>query len=227
MSTWRNVMAAETSAFSAFKIGPYELDPKDMGQRPALLVVDVVTAFLGEEGLSLEASIERTPMSCGPAGWEAMPKIQMLIQGMRAQGFPVIYTTGDKERILGGALRKVIDERGSAGDEVAEIPDSIAPRPDEPILPKSRASAFFGTVLTSLLNQRHADSLIVCGTTTSGCIRATVLDGHALGWPVVVADDACFDRAQLSHNVNLFEMNAKYAKVTSTQEIVDAVQRLN
>jgi maleamate amidohydrolase len=193
----------------------------EVGQRPALLVIDVVTAFLGEEGLSLADSIADRPLSCGPAGWSALPQVKVLIGWARDRGFPVIYTVGDSG-VLGGALRITVDDRQSGRSEVTEIPDVIAPLPGERIIPKARASAFFGTPLTALLIKQRVDSLIVVGCTTSGCVRATVVDGHSLGWPVVVAEDASFDRAKLSHDVSLFEMNAKYGQVLSTDEIVAA-----
>jgi nicotinamidase-related amidase len=192
-----------------------------LGERPALLVIDVVTAFLGGEGLSLEDSIADRPLSCGPAGWSALPKVNGLIELARGHGFPVIYTVGDSA-VLGGALRDAVDERQSGGAEMVEIPDQIAPLQGESVIAKGRASAFFGTPLTALLIKQRIDSLIVAGCTTSGCVRATVVDGHSLGWPVVVAEDASFDRAKLSHDVSLFEMNAKYAQVLSVDEIVAA-----
>ncbi|MCU1546775.1 MAG: hypothetical protein JWP30_1875 [Homoserinimonas sp.] len=217
MKSWRNVMSDE--AYASFDTSP--ADPTTVGRRPALLVIDVVTAFLGDEGVSMQESVARWPLSCGPTGWAAVPKVQALIEMARRQGFPVIYTTGDPGA-LGGALKTVIDGRESARAEVAEIPDVIAPLQGESVVSKGRPSAFFGTPLTAQLIKLGVDSLIVCGCTTSGCVRATVVDGHSLGWPVLVAEDATFDRAQLSHDVSLFEMNAKYAQVATVSEITSA-----
>jgi maleamate amidohydrolase len=217
VNSWRDVMSNE--AYKAFGASPERAT--EVGQRPALLVIDVVTAFLGEEGLSLADSIADRPLSCGPAGWSALPRVKDLIEMARDRGFPVIYTVGDSA-VLGGALRNTVDGRESSRSEVAEIPDVIAPLPGESVIAKARASAFFGTPLTALLIKQRIDSVIVVGCTTSGCVRATVVDGHSLGWPVVVAEDASFDRAKLSHDVSLFEMNAKYAQVLSVDEIVAA-----
>ena len=217
MNSWRNVMSGH--AYKSFDTSSANLTI--VGRKPALLVVDVVTAFLGDEGLTLEDSIAQSPLSCGPAGWTAVPKVQTLIRMAREQGFPVIYTTGDPN-VLGGATKSLVDGRESARAEVAEIPAVIAPLDGEPVVSKGRPSAFFGTPLTAQLIQQDVDSLIVCGCTTSGCVRATVVDGHSYGWPVIVAEDASFDRAQLSHDVSLFEMNAKYAQVASVDDIVAA-----
>ena len=90
---------------------------------------------------------------------------------------------------------------------------------------KPKASAFFDTALVSYLIRRGVDSLVVTGATTSGCVRATVVDGHSHGYPTFVVEDACFDRSRLSHGVNLFEMNAKYADVVTASELIERVQR--
>ena len=102
------------------------------------------------------------------------------------------------------------------------VTSSTRGRPPVKRSSKSRASAFFGTVLTTIMIREKVDSLIIIGCATSGCVRASVIDGHSLGWPVIVAHNACFNRAPLSHDVNLFEMNAKYAHVVSTAEILAA-----
>jgi maleamate amidohydrolase len=217
MASWRDIMSGED--YSSFDTSQTEF--AGIGTRPALLVIDVVKAFLGEKGLSREEGIAGWPLSCGPVGWAAMPRVKALIDMAREHDFPVIFTVGDSH-VLGGATRRVVDARAVARAEVAEIPDEIAPLPTEKVIAKGRASAFFGTPLAALLVKNAIDSLIVCGTTTSGCVRATVVDGHSYGWPVVIADDASFDRAQLSHDVSLFEMNAKYARVASTSDIIGA-----
>lgn len=217
MQSWRDVMSGE--AYKAF--GASTERAVEAGQRPALLIIDVVTAFLGEQGLSLEESIADRPLSCGPAGWSALTQIKDLIEWAREKGFPVIYTVGDSG-ILGGALTRPVDERQSSQAEIAEIPDVIAPLPQEAVIAKPRASAFFGTPLAALLVKQKVDSLIVTGCTTSGCVRASVVDGHSHGWPVVIVEDAVFDRAKLSHDVSLFEMNAKYGQVASAREVMEA-----
>lgn len=217
MHSWRDVMSGE--AYKAF--GASTERAVEAGQRPALLIIDVVTAFLGERGLSLEESIADRPLSCGPAGWSALTHMKDLIEWARENNFPVIYTVGDSG-ILGGALTRPVDERQSSQSEIAEIPDVIAPLPQESVIAKPRASAFFGTPLAALLVKHKVDSLIVTGCTTSGCVRASVVDGHSLGWPVVIAEDAVFDRAKLSHDVSLFEMNAKYGQVASAKDVMEA-----
>jgi maleamate amidohydrolase len=90
---------------------------------------------------------------------------------------------------------------------------------NEWVLEKTRASAFFHTPLTSFLTRSKTDSVVVCGVSTSGCVRATVVDSFSNGFDTFVVDDCCFDRSYFSHCSNLFDMNAKYATVFSLNEI--------
>jgi len=216
MSTWRDVMPEAT--YQAFPPAPFSA--ADLGRRPVVLVVDVVRAFLGEQDLTPEQSRARWPLSCG-AGWAAVPRIEALLTAARATDAAVVYTTGD-DRALGGATRASVDRRTPRPD-AQQIPPGLAPQPGEVVLPKSRPSAFFGTPLSALLVRLQADCVIVCGCTTSGCVRATVVDAYSMGWRVVLAEDGCFDRAQLSHDVSLFELNAKYATVVPVAELARAL----
>ena len=101
-----------------------------------------------------------------------------------------------------------------------EIVTPIAPAPQDIVVLKQKPSGFFGTNLTSYLTLLRCDSLIVTGTTTSGCVRATVLDAFSLNYRIAIAEEGCFDRSQASHAINLCDMNAKYADVVKTSEIL-------
>ena len=92
------------------------------------------------------------------------------------------------------------------------------------LLPKKHPSAFFGTPLASYLIERGVDTLVVTGCTTSGCVRGTVVDGFAYNFRVLVPHDAVYDRSQVSHAVNLFDMSEKYADVMSTDEALGRAQ---
>jgi maleamate amidohydrolase len=102
-------------------------------------------------------------------------------------------------------------------DFVAEV----APRSEEITIPKFQASAFHGTALISYLVGLGVDTVVVTGCTTSGCVRATVVDACALNFKVVVPEDAVYDRSQTSHAVNLFDMSSKYADVLTTDELTE------
>jgi nicotinamidase-related amidase len=92
------------------------------------------------------------------------------------------------------------------------------------VLRKAKPSGFFGTPLTSVLVERGIDSLVVCGGTTSGCVRATVVDGFSLNYSIAVAHDATFDRIEASHWISLFDMDMKYADVTTTSDVVPLLE---
>ncbi len=91
---------------------------------------------------------------------------------------------------------------------------------------KQKPSGFFGTNLTSYLTLHGCDSMIVTGTTTSGCVRATVLDAFSLNYRISLAEEGCFDRSQASHAINLCDMNAKYADVVKTSEVLEFLAKL-
>jgi nicotinamidase-related amidase len=95
----------------------------------------------------------------------------------------------------------------------------VKPRAGEWTLGKTRASAFFQTPLLSYLVQQNVDTLVFCGVSTSGCVRASVVDGFSNGFSTFVVDECCFDRSAFAHAANLFDMEAKYASVVSLDEL--------
>jgi maleamate amidohydrolase len=107
-----------------------------------------------------------------------------------------------------------------------EIVTPIAPGPQDIVVYKQKPSGFFGTNMASYLTLLGCDSVIVTGTTTSGCVRATVLDAFSLNYHVALAEEGCFDRSQASHAINLCDMNAKYADVVKTSEVLAFIETL-
>src|SRR6202007_267729 len=101
-----------------------------------------------------------------------------------------------------------------------EIVSPIAPGPQDIVVLKQKPSGFFGTNMASYLTLLGCDSVVVTGTTTSGCVRATVLDAFSLNYRVALAEEGCFDRSQASHAINLCDMNAKYADVVKVAEVL-------
>ena len=204
------------------------------GKRPALLIIDVNYAFCGDKREPIFQSIERWPTSCGEEAWDALPILRRVIDVAREQGVPVIYTTGisreDKWDAGSWAWknsrtgeRPVVRETNQSGDEIMP---QIAPGPRDIVVPKQKPSGFHGTNLLSYLTMLACDSVIVAGTTTSGCVRATVLDGFSYNFRAAVIEDGCFDRAQASHALNLFDMQAKYADVVSSDEVIAFLKSL-
>jgi nicotinamidase-related amidase len=198
------------------------------GSRPMLLVVDVTYGFVGRERLPILDAIERYPNACGEAGWRAVEAIAAILPAARALGRPVVYSAGFSELGARGVglwaakHPRATEAPSDANDIVAEI----APGPDDVLLPKTKPSLFHGTPLVDLLVREGADTLIVTGGTTSGCIRATVIDAFSYNFPVLVVEEAVFDRGEMSHAVNLFDLDQKYANVVTAAEARTYLKRV-
>lgn len=186
--------------------------------RPALLVVDMTYNFCGDRREPVLESIGRWRASCGEAAWDAIPRIAELIAAARKAGAPVIYSLRDEsaDRRGGGKNSRRAEDRPEGNRIVAEL----APGPDDIVVAKRKPSAFFGTSLLETLRRLGCDTLIVAGCTTSGCVRATAVDGFSHEFRVAVPADAVFDRCEASHAIGLFDMNAKYADVVTAAELV-------
>ena len=189
------------------------------GQRPALIVVDVNVGFTDPS----------SPLVCDLE--DVVAAIRTLLDEARRAEIPVVYTTvsyseGDK-RTAATFIDKVpalltLEE----GTRWVEIDPRIAPRQDEPVLNKLFASAFFGTALASLLASAGCDSLIVTGASTSGCVRATVVDALQHGYRPIVPREAVGDRNPDAHEANLFDIDAKYGDVVSVDDVVANLEEL-
>jgi maleamate amidohydrolase len=181
-----------------------------MGSRPAVLVVDFSCGFTDPEstlGADLTGQVEAT---------------KRLLDVARAKGLPVVFTTIGYEVGLkdGGLWLQKAPSLGElqVGGRWVEIDPRLEPREDETIVLKKGASGFFGTNLASILISQGVDSVILCGATTSGCIRATAIDLLQYGYPTLVPRECVGDRARAPHEANLFDINAKYADVVSVED---------
>jgi maleamate amidohydrolase len=202
----------------------------EWGEHPALLVVDCTYAFIGSRpDQTLQEAMLDYPTACGPAGWQALPHIASLLEACRLASIPVVFTQEDLEAqtIAGIRATKGGSNRPPQTMEQKErgnrIPDAIGPLQTEWVLKKGRASAFHGTMLSTFLTLNRVDTLIIVGTTTSGCIAATAIDAFAEGYRVFVVEEGCFDRTPTSHIAHLWDLNAKYATVMATEEILAAI----
>jgi nicotinamidase-related amidase len=146
----------------------------------------------------------------------------------RAAGIPVIHTTHDdltqSKRSNLSATKRLWRDADPAWEH-AFFPE-LAPEGDELVIRKASAGAFFGTPLVAHLVQMGVNQLVVCGNSTSGCVRTSVVDGFMYGFRVAVVEDGVFDRNWLSHKVNLFDMNSKYADVIFLEEALGYLQGL-
>ena len=203
------------------------------GQRPAVLVIDVNYNFVGDKPEPILQSVKRFRNSCGEEGWEGVHRIAELLAEARRKHLPTFYTTGHDDRtntVAFGRWRgknsRSTEDMNEAWDKGNEIVTEIAPQQGDIVVRKQKPSAFFGTPLISMLNEVHAYSVLVTGTTTSGCVRASVIDAFSYNLKVSVVEECVFDRGQSSHKINLFDMAMKYADVIPLKEAVDYVRGL-
>jgi nicotinamidase-related amidase len=189
------------------------------GDRPALLVIDLINAFTDPE------------TNLGSDVSDVLDATADLLAAFRERDLPRYFTTVAYEESYGDAgifIEKVPALRElRLGTHEVKIDDRVAPVGDERVLLKKYASAFFGTDLSTELVTDGVDTLVLAGVTTSGCIRATAVDGMQHGYRVVVPEGAVGDRAEGPHRANLFDIDAKYGDVRSLDAVLGALERLD
>jgi nicotinamidase-related amidase len=201
-----------------------------IGAKAALLVVDMQYRMMGSRPMPIDEAIAEYPTSCGEAGWAAVAPIVRMRKFFRERDWPVIYLTLGTRRAFNritkpersGATLGMVDRAQSPGTAKGfQIVDPLLPAPHETVICKYGPSGFFGTPLSSLLIDEGVDTVCVVGSTTSGCVRATVVDAFSYGLSVVVPAEGVFDRSALSHGVSLFDMATRYAHVVAMDDMLE------
>lgn len=187
------------------------------GKAPALLIVDVVMAYIDRS----------SPLYLGPDN--ALPALGRLAAATRAAAAPVIFTTITYQPggIDGGMFyRKVPALKAfDAGSPLGDFSPALQPEPGDHILGKFYPSAFFGTALAPMLHAMGVDTVLIGGYSTSGCVRATALDALCHGFTPYVVSDCCADRDPQPHAANLFDMQAKMAEVVDCDRAIALLGR--
>lgn len=170
-----------------------------------------------------------SPLACDLE--EPVAGIRRLLDAARRAGIPVVFTTvayREADRLTAAAFIDKVPALLTlqAGSRWAEIDPRIAPRASEPVLNKLFASGFFGTGLSSLLTAAGVDTLIVTGASTSGCVRATVVDALQYGFRPVVPRGAVGDRDPAAHEANLYDVDAKYGDVVPVEDVLAHLESL-
>lgn len=185
-----------------------------LGERPALLVVDMQVDFVDPA----------SPATCAPIASDRLPDICRLVELARAARIPVLFSRG----LVAPDLSDVGLWKGEAhrtgrsqveGTPGAEIVPELTPLAGEHVVLKRRPSAFFGSDLDTFLRGHHIDTLLIAGSSMSGCIRATVVDGFSLDYRVMVVRECVIDRTEQLIERNLFDVDAKYADAVSLAEV--------
>ena len=202
---------------------------RGLGERPVLLVIDCQWNYIGLDKPITEQQDEY-PAGGGAEAWKAVRNIARLLPLAREADVPIIYSRNVAKRTVkfdgfqqkaGWDHTKTID-----GQPGTQIVDLIAPTDDDIVIDKSYASLFWGTPILTYLVSLKADSLIVCGVSTSGCVRATLVDGITRGFNAVVLEDGTADRIKASHKVALLDIWMKYADVDTTDAVADYLRGL-
>ncbi|GAB3351807.1 isochorismatase family protein [Modestobacter lapidis] len=192
--------------------------PVQRGSRPVLVVVDFSYGFTDD----------RYPTGADLTG--PVLATARLLEVARAGGVPVVFTTIAYDPGQIRSLAWLQKATGMAalelGSRLVDVDERLTPRTDEHLVVKTGASAFFGTALASYLASVRADTVIVTGATTSGCVRATVVDAVQYGYPTLVPRDCVGDRAQAPHDASLFDINEKYGDVVDSDDVVAYLQAL-
>lgn len=224
MRPWDGIISEdEQRAYRAAGFGR----PTGMGSRPALLIIDVQYRTTGTMARPFWDSIEEFPTSCGDVAWKAVGNIAPMLQLFRNKGFPVLYPhVAPKKAYDAGRLAAKVPSIMTIPEKGYEFVAEVAPVAGDILVPKRHPSAFFGTGLVSYLIDLGADTLVVTGCTTSGCVRSSVVDAFAYNFRIAVPEDCVYDRSRVSHAVNLFDMAEKYADVMPAADIMAKLSAL-
>jgi maleamate amidohydrolase len=213
---WQDVVSADV--LELYK--PYERDTY-VGPAPALIAIDLYELAYQGGALPIKEVSKTYPSSCGEYAWEAIPPTKRLFAAARAAGLPIFYTTGETRPDAQSKAVLATNRRGTTLDPALfEIYEDFKPQPNDVIIRKSRASAFYGTALVAHLVQLGIRSVVMIGESTSGCLRASAVDAYSNGFHVTLVEECCYDRSLLSHKVNLFDLHHKYADVMHAEEVV-------
>jgi nicotinamidase-related amidase len=190
------------------------------GPSPALLAIDLYNLAYEGGSRPVPEVVKEFPSSCGENAWNALPPTIELFRAARRAGIPIFYSTMDMRKDARPSTVTATRRRsGQQSADAFEIKAEIKPEPGDIVITKQRASVFFGTPLIAHLAQLGVRSLIVCGESTSGCVRATAVDAYSYGFHVTMVEECCFDRNIVSHKANLFDLHHKYADVLSVSAV--------
>lgn len=190
----------------------------------ALLVIDMTYDFIGDRPEPILDSAGRFPQSCGEAGWAAVERLGGVLDAARVNQVPVIYTVRSvsHRRLESLSFSRKRDTGGRPSPRVLpeseQVPTVIAPVAGDIVIAKSKPSAFFNTPLTEYLVGLGIRQLVCCGATTSGCVRATVVDAFSHGVQTALIEDCTVDRFESSHQMAMFDMACKYADLVTADE---------
>ena len=216
---WNDIVPAED--YATYR--PYVRETY-IGETPALLAIDLYNlVYKGGAKPPHEITAE-FPGTCGIYAHEAIEPTQNLFAACHKAGLPIYYIAGTFSPKRVRSTQRLVSP---VTEHDYNVHEAFTPRAEDVLFRKERASAFFGTPLIAHLTQKGINSLIVCGESTSGCVRASVLDAYSYGFHISIVEECVFDRSSLTHKINLFDMHHKYADVMKLDEVLAHLEGLS
>lgn len=189
--------------------------------RCGLLLVDLYNLCYEGGDLPVRELYSDYPSSCGEHAWRALEPTRRILETMRLQGLPVLFSTKELRNSRHNAkANATFRQQRQVSDGAYDIHPDLAPKDGELVIAKERASCFFGTPLATYLQRLRVETLIIVGESTSGCVRATTTDSYSFGFHTVLIEEAVFDRNPVSHQASLFDLHHKYADVMALEDVL-------
>lgn len=203
---------------------PYRRETGIKG-RCGLLLVDLYNLCYEGGDLPIRELYKEYPSSCGEYAWRALEPARRILEAIRSQGLPVLFSTKDVRNSRHHAKASAtFRQQRQASDGAYDIHPVLAPKDGELVIAKERASCFFGTPLVTYLQRLRVETLIIVGESTSGCVRATTTDSYSFGFHTILIEEAVFDRNPVSHQASLFDLHHKYADVMALADVLTQLQ---
>ena len=209
MRVWEKYITDDVKSMYAH----YRSEPR-VGKRPCLLLIDLYNLSYKGGNLPVSEVIKTNPSGCGEHAHRAIMPTKKLIGLFRRYELPIIFTTRDWEAHTRGT-HSTQRQRKNISEADYDIYASFPLEPSDTLIRKSRASVFFNTELDNAIKEQGIDSIVLGGESTSGCVRASVVDAYSRNLPPVLVEECVFDRNPISHAINLFDMHHKYGHVTT------------
>lgn len=227
MRIWDDVLT-ETDRIVIEK-GKYG-QPRGYGKKPLLLCIDLQPNYIGAD-MPIEQQLDEWPSGGGAAAWAGVRKILSLRDAAREAGVPVFYTRNVQNSTAlfdnFAGKRKRDNSKFIDGHPNSDLLPCVKPLPDEMIIPKSYASAFYGTPLQSYLITLGIDTVIIVGGSTGGCCRATAVDAATRSYHLIYVEDCLFDRIEVSHKAALLDVWMKYGDVVDSENVKEYFRSLS
>lgn len=194
--------------------------PPLITKNSALLVIDLYNLVFegGNRSVQEDGLLDQYPATCGEKAYQAIEPTNQIIGMFRDKALPIFFSTKNFERSQKDGHATLRPRKESKAEDYNIFPE-IDFRATDILIKKLRASMFFNTGLNDYLTRLDIESLFIVGESTSGCVRASVVDAFSLGYRVCVVEDCVFDQNPISHAVNLYDIQHKYGQVTGLLEL--------